>query len=377
MRILAILGVAMLLGACAGQLNDQVVRTGAMMPAMTRDALIMDDGARLPLRSWLPDAKPRAVIVALHGFNDYSNAFTAPAKEWAKHGIATFAYDQRGFGRAPARGQWVGTWRLDADFAAASRLVRSRYPGVPLFALGESMGGAVVITAVAGAAGAPRPICDGIILAAPAVWGRATMSAFERVALWTGDALFPGLLLTGEGLHITPSDNIEMLRALSRDPLVIKETRVQTVKGLVDLMDMALAAAPHIANVPMLLLYGQHDEIVPKMPTRLFIAELARRERNDSRIAWYEHGYHMLLRDLDARVVVDDVSSWIDDHQAALPSGADRRARDGFLGQGQLNAASGLLPPSASLIVCADVYSFVAFSMANRYRSIRNAPEDP
>jgi alpha-beta hydrolase superfamily lysophospholipase len=187
----------------------------------------------------------------------------------------------------------------------------------------------VVITAVAGSAGAPRPVCDGIILAAPAVWGRIAMSALERVALWTGDRLFPGLMLTGQGLNITPSDNEPMLRALSRDPLIIKETRVDTIKGLVDLMDMALAAASHIGKVPLLLLYGKHDEIVPHMPTRLFITDLTKAQRADSRIALYKHGYHMLLRDLDAAIVIGDVASWIDDHRAALPSGADRRAKEG------------------------------------------------
>ena len=155
------------------------------------------------------------------------------------------------------------------------------------------------------------------------------MSVFERVGLWTGNALFPGLELTGQGLKITPSDNVPMLRALSRDPLVIKSTRVDTVKGLVDLMDLALASAPRIAKVPMLLLYGQHDEIVPHTPTRQFITDLAEPERVESSIALYEHGYHMLLRDLDARIVIGDVAAWIGDHRAALPSGADRRAREG------------------------------------------------
>jgi alpha-beta hydrolase superfamily lysophospholipase len=331
MRRLAVLALAAMLGACAGGPGAPV---GTVSPAMTGDALVMDDGARLPLRAWLPAGKPRAVILALHGFNDYSNAFTGPATEWKKRGVATYAYDQRGFGRAPDRGRWVGTKRLDTDLTEASRLLRARYPGVPLFVLGESMGGAVVITAVAGSAGAPRPVCDGIILAAPAVWGRITMSALERVALWTGDRLFPGLVLTGQGLNIMPSDNVPMLRALSRDPLVIKETRVDTIKGLVDLMDMALAAAPHIGKVPLLLLYGKHDEIVPQRPTRLFITDLTGAQRADSRIALYEHGYHMLLRDLDADIVIGDIASWIEDRRAALPSGADRRALEGFDAKG-------------------------------------------
>jgi alpha-beta hydrolase superfamily lysophospholipase len=206
-------------------------------------------------------------------------------------------------------------------------LLRARYVDVPIYLLGESMGGAVVIVAVTGATGAPLPDADGIILSAPAVWGRDVMNVFERVALWTGDTLFPGMTLSGRGLRIMPSDNIEMLRALSRDPLVIKETRIDSIKGLVDLMDMALAAAPTIAK-PMLVLCGEHDEIVPRAATDRWIDQLPYAQRMTRRIGLYAQGYHMLLRDLEAPVVLRDVESWLADQHAPLPSGADRRASD-------------------------------------------------
>ena len=328
--------LALLLSACAGQgtghlsapaaIGNSVPPAGPpLVPHLADKALIAADGAKLPLRVWLPEGKPKAVILALHGFNDYSNAFTGPAEAWAKRGIATYAYDQRGFGQAPLRGRWAGARLLAEDVAAASRLLRAQHPGVPLYLLGESMGGAVAIAAVTGAAGAPPPDVDGVILSAPAVWGRSAMNVFERTALWTGDALFPGMTLTGRGLKIKPSDNIEMLRALSRDALVIKETRIDTIKGLVDLMDMALAAAPDVKK-PMLLLYGEHDEVVPGKATNLWIEHLPYDARLKRRIALYADGYHMLLRDLEAPVVLGDVASWIADPKVPLPSGADRRA---------------------------------------------------
>jgi alpha-beta hydrolase superfamily lysophospholipase len=339
-RLIAVLLFVLSLAACAGAGNgDLAARAGIagvapaappVLPQLGEKAFVAGDGARLPLRTWMPAGNPRAIILALHGFNDYSNAFAAPAAEWAKEGFATYAYDQRGFGEAPLRGRWPGTWLLADDLATASKLLRARYPGVPLYLLGESMGGAVVISAVTGVAGAPTPDADGIILAAPAVWGRATMDLFERVALWTGYQLFPAMTLTGRGLHVTPSDNIEMLRQLARDPLVIKATRVDTIKGLVDLMDTALEAAPRIETT-MLLLYGEHDEIVPKEPTELWIENLPHDARATRRIAWYAAGYHMLLRDLEGPTVWRDVESWLLDHRAPLPSGADRRANEELL----------------------------------------------
>lgn len=297
-------------------------------PALAANAFIAADGAQLPLRRWLPPDEPRAVILALHGFNDYSNAFAAPASAWAAAGIATYAYDQRGFGGAPERGRWAGARQLAGDVAEAARLLRQRHPGVPLYLLGESMGGAIAILAASGRSGAPVPKVDGVILVAPAVWGRATMSVFERVGLWLADLLpaiewSPNLL----PVRISPSDNIPMLVALGADPLVIKRTRSDTLNGLVDLMSAALNAAPWF-DAPVLLLYGERDEIVPREPMARFVAALPARARHRERVALYPKGYHMLLRDLGAAAPIGDIAAWIGGGSvAALPSGADADAR--------------------------------------------------
>ncbi len=302
----------------------------AVAPHVADDRFIADDGAALPLRVWKPAGETTAVVLAVHGFNDYSNAFAMPAADWAEHGIATYAYDQRGFGAAPDRGYWAGSARLATDLVEASRVLRSRYPHVPLYLLGESMGGAVVIVAETGAAGTPRPTADGIILTAPAVWGRDSMTVLERVALWIGYHVIPGVTVTGRGLGIKPSDNVEMLRALGRDPLVIKETRIDAIEGLVDLMDEAQVAAPKL-DVPMLLIYGEHDEVIPKDAIQRFLAHLPPSGNVPRRIAWYPQGYHMLLRDLHAPLVNHDLESWIADGRAPLPSGADRHAEQGLI----------------------------------------------
>ena len=330
-RIVVMLTLFLVAGCAAADPPGPPSPPGSVAPAITETGFVADDGTALPLKSWVPAGKPKAVILALHGFNDYSNAFKDSGEEWAKHGIATFAYDQRGFGAAPEHGLWAGAPRLVQDATEAANLLRARYPGVPLYILGESMGGAVAIVAETGVTGTPPPRADGLILEAPAVWGRDTMTIPERVGLWIGDRLLPGVKLTGRGLGIVPSDNVEMLRALGRDPLVIKETRVDTVKGLVDLMDDALRAAPRL-HTPILFLYGDHDELIPRESTRRFLATLPAGEPR--RVAFYPKGYHMLLRDLEADVVRHDVEAWVANPEVALPSGADRHAEE-TLAQGR------------------------------------------
>ncbi len=302
----------------------------SVAPSFTERKFITSDGTRLPLRKWLPRGPVKAAILALHGFNDYSNAFDLPAKVWAAQGIATYAYDQRGFGGAPGPGSWAGEGHLAVDAITAIRVLRRTFPGRPIYLLGESMGGAIAILAatgmmsgvVAGPEGMPRAEADGIILSAPAVWGRATMELLPKATLFFAVRLFPETVLSGSGLGIRISDNNAVLRQMARDPLIIKGTRVDAVYGLVDLMDSALEAAP-LLDVPLLLMYGAHDEVVPRRPVVEFVARLPNEPRYPRRLAYYMAGYHLLLRDLDGGMVANDVARWIAEPRAKLPSGAD------------------------------------------------------
>ena len=291
---------------------------------LAADRIVVRDGAALPLERWLPEGPPRAIVLGIHGFNDYSHGFAGPAEMLARHGIATFAYDQRGFGRAPERGRWAGIEPMVTDALTAMALLRERYPGLPLYVMGESMGAAVAVLAAnrAGPAGA-----DGYILLAPAVWGRTTMNVFERMGLWFAD-LFPGVEWSPRALPVTirPSDNVAMLRELYNDPLVIKTARSDTLNGLVDLMGAALDAAPHF-TAPAFILYGEQDAVVPRLPVARFVAALPREATERQRLALYPAGYHLLLRDLEGPMVTADVLAWIDNPRAPLPSGADREAR--------------------------------------------------
>jgi len=273
------------------------------------------DGAELPMRDWLPEGRPKAVILALHGFADYSFAYARPAALWVKKGIATFAYDQRGFGAAPHVMHWSGSARMIADATEAASALRKRYPGVPLYLIGESMGGAVATAATA----VPHPAnVDGVILVAPAVWEHSFMGAIERTALWFTRNTLPGLWLTPPpGLHIRPSDNIPMLRQMSHDSLVQMGARADTTAGLMDLMDLASDEVGNI-HLPTLVLYGAHEEVLPQSAVKAF---LARVPAGNVRVAFYPKGYHMLLRDLDGDTVAHDVAAWVADRTAPLPSG--------------------------------------------------------
>ena len=319
-RGVIIAGLLMILGACAPRI--ETAGPPIMTPELNNDHILAADGARLPLRLWRPKGESRAVMVAVHGFNDYSNAFEDPAAFWASRGIMTYAYDQRGFGQTATHGLWPGVDSLVEDLRMVTALIKRAHPDAPLFLVGESMGGAAIMALMA----RPEPpVVDGVVLVAPAVWGWQSMNIFYRAGLWLGAHIMPWATPSGRGFGIKPSDNRDMLIALSKDPYIIKHTRIDALYGLVNLMEAAFDSAPHMA-VPTLVLYGDNDQLVPKEPTYEMLARL----KTGYRVALYDSGYHMLLRDLDAEPVLSDIAAWIIDPKAPLPSGRER-ARDQIL----------------------------------------------
>ena len=278
----------------------------------------MEDGYHLPLSRWEADGNTHAVVLSLHGLNDYSFAFDNLGRHLSSRGITVIAYDQRGFGNTDGVGLWHGSERLSADLVTMTTLLRQHYGDVPLYLLGESMGGAVVLTSLASA---PLDVA-GTVLVAPAVWTRDSMPYYQRIALWLAAHTIPGNQVTGEGLDIKPSDNTDMLKALGRDERVIKATRIDVLYGLSNLMDNAMLLSD---NVPgnILLLYGEQDEIIPAPPTCELIERLSHNGSTRLSAIIYEDGYHMLTRDLQAAVVLEDIAIWIEAHQAPGKPGSN------------------------------------------------------
>src|SRR5690554_1997504 len=134
--ILLLTLVALLLAGCA-QAARQVPGPGAESARLEPDWAIAEDET------------PRAVVLAVHGFNDHSGSFEVMAEALAPRGIATYAYDQRGFGLTYQRRIWPGHGRLVEDAALLTRLLAGRYPGTPVYLVGKSMGAAVVLLTLA------------------------------------------------------------------------------------------------------------------------------------------------------------------------------------------------------------------------------------
>ena len=303
---ISLLCCLVLLSGCAPDFTVPE-NTGMSEPQLQDTLFVSYDGTRLPLRVWQPAgdmATARFIFIAVHGFNDYSNFIKNSAPYFSRNRITVYAYDQRGFGNAPEKGRWGSTAAMAQDLKTLVQLIAQKHPDLPVYLLGHSMGGAVIIQAMNGE---NLPDVAGAILVAPAVWARSTIPFYQNSALWLMAHTIPWYTVTGELLKRKPSDNIEMLRDQRRDPLVIKETRFDTIYGLQNLMDAAYKAADNY-RLKTLVLYGHRDEIIPEKPV---FDVFHRFPAEQKQLIRYENGYHMLLRDLQAENVMQDIVAWL------------------------------------------------------------------
>lgn len=272
---------------------------------MAKNAVSNNALAVLPppiIRNWLPTDEPRAVVIALHSFGDYSAAFDQLGPWFAAQGIAVYSWDQRGFGSNINAGKWPGKDALESDLITRVNEIAQRHDA-PLFILGESLGGAVAINV---AARNPQLPIDGLILAAPAVREGITARYGWNVAIGAAALVRPGYLLNVERHEDDPRFSAHAAQRLANDPLVQRNVRMDHYQGLIRYADRASDIADTL-NTPTLLLYGGADGSVPAIS----IERLHQHLGNISTYHFYPGGPHLLLQGAQWQQVVNDINLWI------------------------------------------------------------------
>jgi len=264
---------------------------------------------RTPLyyQAWLPtQARPRAVIVNLHGLGDHSGLYPNLASHFPARAVALYAFDMRGNGRSPGQRAYLGSWKeYRGDLEAFVGRVREWEPGLPLFLLGNSLGGLVVLDYVLHHSGQ----VDGVIAAAPVL----------------GDVGVPPVLMAlGRVMsRVLPrfSLNVGMdLTGLAREPSVVEAVLADPLfhrRGTARLSTEVTAAidrVQHLAgtlSVPLLILHGSADRMVPPDGSRTFFAKVRFPDRE---FREYPDAFHGLFADLGFEAVLGDLEGWIDRH---------------------------------------------------------------
>lgn len=265
------------------------------------------DGLPLYYQAWRPaGGRPRAVLVNLHGLGDHSGLYPSLAAHFPARGITLYAFDMRGNGRSPGQRAYLRGWHeYRGDLHAFLARVWKAEGAVPVFLLGNSLGGLVVLDYVlqhpAGLAG--------VIAAAP-VLGEVGVA--------------PALMALGRLLsRIWPRFSLEVgmdLSGLAQDPSVVESVLADPLfhrRGTARLSTEVTAAIERVQGrataltVPLLILHGSADRMVPPEGSRRFFAKVRYPDRE---FREYPGAYHCLFADLNHGEVLRDLEGWMEAH---------------------------------------------------------------
>ena len=105
---------------------------------------LSEDGVAVHVHEWLPEGEPRGVVQIAHGMGEHGARYEPLARALNEQGWAVYASDHRGHGNTmhaePGELGDNGWMLLVADMVALTRLLRERYPDLPLVLIGHSLG---------------------------------------------------------------------------------------------------------------------------------------------------------------------------------------------------------------------------------------------
>jgi alpha-beta hydrolase superfamily lysophospholipase len=267
-------------------------------------------------QSWRPQGfTSKATLAIVHGFGEHSGRYGNVVNWFVPRGYAAIAFDVRGNGRSPGRRGYVGSFEeYRGDVRAFLDLVRAREPEGPLFLLGHSQGGLMVLDYVLHD---PSGL-DGVIASSPAL-GRLPVSPYLVLLARALSRVWPGMSLA-TGLDVTALSRDEsVVQAYVDDPLVHNLGTPRLGTELLAAIEWTQGHAGHL-KLPCLIVHGTDDRICPCEASQAFFEAC---DCEDKERITYEGGYHELFNDVDKERVLADVEAWLERHMHPVGRRAD------------------------------------------------------
>ncbi|NCB29133.1 MAG: alpha/beta hydrolase [Clostridia bacterium] len=276
----------------------------------------------------------RGIVQISHGVCDYFSRYTRFAKYLCGLGFIVCGNDHLGHGCSAAKSTDLGFfgprdgWRyLVDDMEALHALMQTRYPELPYFTLGYSMGSFI---ARLHAAQHGTQLCGMIILgtAGPNPLSRTAIRLANSVAHSRGTTYRSAFLsrLAYNNFNRKIKDSTTPFDWISRDKQVVelflsdeKCNFMLTAAGYRDLFSLLLHAnTPKCYKstpraLPLLLLSGDMDPVGAYGDGVRQVANLYRGAgMRDLDVIFYKGGRHDLLNEVNSPEVFGDISRWLE-----------------------------------------------------------------
>jgi acylglycerol lipase len=261
------------------------------------------------VRGWEPDTKPKALVALIHGLGEHTGRYEHVAKAMTSAGYAMVGFDLRGHGKSGGiRGHFPSWDAVMQDIKSFFVFLTERYPEIPHFIYGHSLGGLLVLNySLKNSAG-----LKGVIVTSPGLRSPLTEQKLKLFLVKVLGSLAPTALLPS-GLETA---------AISHDPNVIKKYTSDSLNH--DRVSLAFGKTGLIATnyawshagefqLPLLLMHGTGDRITYSHGSADF-ARLAAKNNQNVTLKLWDGLYHELHNEPEQEQVIQFMIDWLNAH---------------------------------------------------------------
>lgn len=262
-------------------------------------------GTQLYYEWWMP-VRPKGLLLLVHGISEHSGRYGPFIRYFVDQGYGVAVYDQRGHGQSGGRRGHIDHFQdLLGDLAQFVQMTRERYPDVPMFLVGHSFGGQVVLNFVVRYSKGLR----GLIVSSPNIALRLKIAAWKRWLVDHCHAVAPHVQVAQRIDPTWLSKDEAVSKAYREDPRVLPGVTLQMSAEIIRNLDLMMALASRI-HIPTLFMHAGDDRICDPEATRRFYRRIPVMRK---RLKVYEGMRHELFNEVAREMVFRDVHRWIDE----------------------------------------------------------------
>jgi alpha-beta hydrolase superfamily lysophospholipase len=266
----------------------------------------------LPLHGQLfaPDCDAqdcRAVISLIHGYSEHGARYADMGRALNEAGIALITIDLRGHGRSGGKRGVIKSYPdFYGDVDALLTEARRRFPDVPHFAMGHSMGGGILFNY---RHERDLPQIMGYIITAPLLRLAKPAPEILRPLMLALRKLFPSFTLSQKVSGKDISTIASEAEAYANDPLVHGQLSPALALDMIDYGELALGRAKDWQG-PLLLMHGEADAVTDLQASLAFKAQAG----DAVTLKSFEGAYHEIHNDICRDDVYREIINFITHH---------------------------------------------------------------
>ena len=264
-------------------------------------------GLQLYYQCWLPDNKPKAVLLVALGLAEHSGRYKNLVDYFLPRGYAVYALDHRGHGKSEGIRSYVDNFNdYLTDLNTFYDMVRKENKDAKIFLFGHSLG-ATIATAYAIK---HQKELDGLIVSGASLVPSTSVSPVLLAMAGLVSALAPKMGVTLLDASAVSRDQA-VVDAYVNDPLVFRgKVPARTGAELARMWKQLPEQMPTI-KLPILIMHGFADRLSDPRGSKLLYERVGSKDKT---LKLYDNCYHEICNEPERAQVFADMNAWLTKH---------------------------------------------------------------